>query len=189
MSKQIYRIEGYIKHYKIKNIIFISHTRLSAELFYKDLKNLINLEGYNILFMSNDPKKMDGLLPNETLGIMCGIWYKDKRIRENDYFWSFIDSIKTLPLAEIDCKVNNSVLTIDINSESVIKAIEEYRRNNDELKVITKEQYLLRRSKNKNALEIWNRISKGHSFVLNKDNYYYSVDYLDKLLLGEHHAL
>ncbi len=101
-DKQIYRIEGYIKHYKIKNIIFISHTRLSAELFYKDLKNLINLEGYNILFMSNDPKKMDGLLPNETLGIMCGIWYKDKRIRENDYFWSFIDSIKTLPLAEID---------------------------------------------------------------------------------------
>lgn len=101
-SKQIYRIENYLKEYKIKNIIFISHTRLSAELFYKEIKNLINLENYNILFMSSEPKTIEGLSLNETLGIMCGIWYKDKRIRDNKSFWGFVDNIYTLPLADID---------------------------------------------------------------------------------------
>lgn len=105
-SKQIYRIEKYLETFKIKNIVFISHTKMSAKCYYEELKKIINLEQYNISFMSGRTKTQDGLKPNETIGIMCGVWYKDKELRNKYGFWEFIDKIYTMPLTDID-KINN----------------------------------------------------------------------------------
>lgn len=101
-SKQIYRIEKYLEGCKIKNIVFISHTKMSAKYYYKELKEIINLEKYNISFMSGRTEEQDGLKPKETIGIMCGVWYKDKELRNKYNFWEFIDKIYTMPLTDID---------------------------------------------------------------------------------------
>lgn len=115
-SKQIYRIENYIKEYEIKNIIFISHTEKSAKLYYEELKEIIDLDKYNISFISGRTnKKEDGLLPSKTMGIMCGVWYKNKKLREDNYFWKLIDNIYTLPLSDIDHKEKSKDVTFNIN--------------------------------------------------------------------------
>lgn len=115
-NAQIYRVEKYLEEFEIKNIIFISHTKNSAIQYYKELKEIINLDKYNILFISERTnKKEDGLLPSKTMGIMCGVWYKNKELREDYYFWKLIDNIYTLPLSDIDYRANNKDLTFNIN--------------------------------------------------------------------------
>ena len=101
-STQIYRVERYLEDFEIKNIIFISHTKNSAIHYYKELKEIIDLDKYNILFMSERTNKVDGLLPSKTMGIMCGVWYKNKKLREDNCFWKLIDNVYTLPLPEIE---------------------------------------------------------------------------------------
>lgn len=118
-SKQIYRIENYIKEFEIKNIIFISYTEKSAKLYYEKLKEIIDLDKYNISFISGSTnKKEDGLLPSKTMGIMCGIWYKNKKLREDNYFWNLIDNIYTLPLSDIDHVAKNDELTFNIEIDT-----------------------------------------------------------------------
>lgn len=127
-SAHIYRVERYLEEFEIKNIIFISHTEKSAIHYYEELKEIIDLDKYNILFMSERTNKVDGLLQKETLGIMCGVWYKNRKLREDDYFWGFIDSIYTVPLSDIDLRVKSkgATFTIKMDSEKIVEEIKKY---------------------------------------------------------------
>lgn len=128
-NAQIYRVEKYLEEFEIENIIFISHTKKSAIQYYKELKEIINLDRYKILFIGERTnKKEDGLLPNKTIGIMCGVWYKNKKLREDYYFWKLIDNIYTLPLSDIDhvAKNNDLTFTINIDAKLLMKEISKY---------------------------------------------------------------
>ena len=123
-NRQIDRIERYLKTFKeIKNIIFISHTIESAKYFYEDFKSLVDLEKYNVIFMSGSSNWKDGLMPAVTVCIMCGIWYENKDIRENDNIWSLIGETRTFPLSDIGCLVKDEELNIDIDAELLAKTI------------------------------------------------------------------
>ncbi|WP_312288123.1 hypothetical protein [Terrisporobacter sp.] len=142
-SKQIYRIEKYLEEIEIKNIIFISHTKESAKLYYDELKGIIDLDKYNILFISERTnKKEDGLLPSKTMGIMCGVWYKNKELREDYYLWKLIDNIYTLPLSEIDHIDKNDDLTFNINIDPKLLMEEMSKHLTEEINKY-KERYCL----------------------------------------------
>lgn len=102
-SKSVGRISNYLWNNKVENILFISHTEASARSYYKSIKDIVRLNGYNIELLGFSEKKIEEALEldrKKTIAIMCGIWYKTK-LTSYDPFIKLIDSIYTMPVDEI----------------------------------------------------------------------------------------
>ncbi len=117
INKSINRLKNYLDRNKIKNIIFISHTKLAAKEYLKCIKDIVNLDKYNIEIVGNSEKSIDKLLgyeSNSTIAIMCGIWYKSS-IVQYDPFWGLINNIYTIPVDEMPVIQPNKTNSIKVN--------------------------------------------------------------------------